>query len=609
MGRIIRALWIAVTVSRRAFGNLLFIAFVLFLAGLFFFGGGKRVSEDVALVLAPVGNIVEQVSEQLLMDLFFGRVTKEETLLNDIIDVVDHAAEDENIKVLVLDQRRMGAAGVSKLHDIGAALNRFRKTGKPIIAAGDYFNQQQYYLAAHANRVYLHPMGQVWLSGYGAYRIYFKTALEKLLVQFHVFRVGTYKSALEPFFRNDMSEEAKEANSAWLNVLWDAYKTDVAVLRKIEADRIDAHINNIGTLLANEGGDAALLALNDGLVDALKTRDEVRDELIQMVGLDDRNKSFKQIDFREYLEIIRPSLRQTEPDHGKVGVIVARGIIMDGKQPVGRIGGDSMAELIRKARDDENIKALVLRINSGGGSALASEIIRREVELTRNAGKPVVVSMSSVAASGGYWMAVAADEIWASPTTITGSIGIFAAMPTFDRTLDSLGIHTDGVGTTRLSGALDITRPLNPLLADMLQHSIEHGYQQFIQRVSEGRNMDPQVVEKIAQGRVWAGKTALELGLVDKLGDLKDAIGSAATMAQLDEYDIVYVEQPLSAKEHLLKKLIRLILSVFGTEHPRERQLVDRFTNFVLDDGDLAILLQLNDPQNLYALCLNCDLN
>ena len=536
IGRIIRAAWNAVTLSRRAVGNLLFIAFVLILVVVVFFDRETRVPEGAALVLSPVGNIVEQASEQLLMDRFYGRLTKEETLLNDIIDALDYAAEDDSIQALVLDLRRMESVGVSKLHDLGAALTRFRGSGKEIIAAGEYFNQQQYYLAAHADRVYLHPMGQIWLSGYGVYRMYFKAALEKLLVQFHVFRVGTYKSALEPFIRNDMSGDAKRANTAWLNTLWDAYKSDIAALRGIEANSIDAQINTLDTLLANEGGDSAQLALALGLVDALKTRDEVRSELIEMVGHDDKSKSFKQIGFYEYLRHIRPEIRQTEPGLGQVGVIVARGLIMDGRQPSGRIGSDNMMKLLQRVRNDNKIKAVVLRVNSGGGSALASEIIRRELELTCLSGKPVVVSMSSVAASGGYWMSLAADEIWASPTTITGSIGIYAALPTFEKSLDALGVHTDGIGTTKLSGAFNLTRPLNPQLADMLQRSIENGYQQFIQRVSEDRNMDPQAVEKIAEGRVWIGKTAHELGLVDYLGDLKDAIGSAAEMAQLDDF-------------------------------------------------------------------------
>ena len=609
IARLIRALWSIITVSRRIIGNLIFIAVILFLAGVFFYSGSDEVPEGAALLLSPVGNIVEQASEPLMLDRFFRRIETEEILLQDIIDGIDHAAEDKNIKVLVLDMRRMGAAGISKLQDIGAALNRFKKSGKKIFATGDFFNQQQYYLAAHADRIYLHPMGQVWLIGFEAYRKYFKTAIEKLLIQFHVFRVGTYKSTLEPFFRDDMSEAAKQANTAWLNVLWDAYKSDVASLRGIDASSIDALINNIGAYLAKEGGDSAKLALHNGLVDALKTRDEVRDELIEIVGKDKSGKTYKQIAFNRYLEIVRPDILDVDSSHGKVGVIVAKGIIMDGNQPAGRIGGDSLAELIRRARQNKDVKAVVLRINSGGGSALASEIIRREVELTRQAGKPVVVSMGSVAASGGYWMSVSADEIWASPTTITGSIGIFAALPTFDKSLDALGIHTDGVGTTKMAGAFDLSRPLNPLLADLLQNTIERGYQRFIERVSEGRKMDPQIVEQVAQGRVWAGKTALELGLVDKLGNLKDAVRSAAKLANLIEYGVIYIKKPPTARELLMKKLFRLLAGMLPDMHGQQSRPVIELARSVVDDEALQAVMLFNDPQHVYALCLNCRLN
>jgi protease-4 len=606
IGRIIRALWNTVTFSRRLVGNLLFIGIVLVLMVVGLADRDARISEGAALVLSPVGNIVEQASEQRLVDRFYGRTTKEETLLNDIIDALDYAAEDESIQVLVLDLSRMGSAGITKLHDLGAALSRFRESGKEIIATAGFYNQQQYYLAAHADKVYLHPMGQVWLSGYGVYRTYFRAALEKLLVQFHVFRVGTYKSALEPFIRNDMSADARRANAAWLNVLWDAYKLDIAALRGIDADSIDDQINSLNSLLDDEGGDAAQLALNLGLVDELKTGDEVREELTELVGLDENGRQFKQVGLQKYLQHILPKIRKTVPGRGRVGVIVAQGMIMGGRQPTGRIGSDNMVDLMRQVRDNDKIKAVVLRVNSGGGSALASEIIRREIELTRQAGKPVVVSMGTVAASGGYWMSLAANEIWASPTTITGSIGIFAALPTLDKSLDALGIHTDGVGTTQLSGAFDISRPLNPLLADMLQSSIEHGYQTFIQLVSEERDMDPTAVEKIAEGRVWAGRTAHEIGLVDYLGDLKDAIGSAAELAQLDDFDVDYIEESLSTRERLLRRLNRLILNLIVWATGREPTAISSLVQTALNDVKLPEILQFNDPLNRYALCLNC---
>lgn len=607
LGRFFQKGWNLITLLRRAVGNLLFVAFLVLLITFWFFRGGEQVPPDSALVLAPVGSIVEQTAEPLLMDRFFGRAIRREMPLGELIDGIDHAAEDGRIKVLLLDLRRLEWAGISKLQEVGAALKRFRASGKQILAFGEFFNQQQYYLAAHADRVFLHPMGQVWISGYGVYRKYMRSALEKVLIQMHVFRVGTYKSALEPFFRNDMSTEAKEANTAWLGVLWEAYKSDIAELRGIDPSDLDAWINAADEVLDREKGDAGQVALNLGLVDELKTRDEVREELIRLVGKDRKNKTYKQISFARYLDLVGPELRRTEPARGKVGIIVARGMIMEGKQPAGRIGGDTMAGLIQRARQEPEIDALVLRVNSGGGSALASEIIRREVELTRIAGKPVVVSMSSVAASGGYWIAVSADEIWALPTTITGSIGIFAALPTFDRSLEALGIRTDGVGTTNLSGAFDLSRPLNPLLAAVLQRSIERGYERFVNRVAEGRRLDPAAVEQIAQGRVWAGKTAYELGLVDALGGLEDAVQSAAALAKLEAFDVVPIEAPRTTRMLLLNKLLRLLYHSIGDQPPANRhEEAIQVAGTLFGQQWLETMANLNDPLHTYALCLVC---
>ena len=480
-----------------------------------------------------------------------GEAIREETLLKDIIDVIDHAKDDQRVQALVLDLHDMGNAATSKLADIGEALKRFKTGGKPIYASGDYYGQQQYYLAAHADRLYTASMGGVALTGFGIYRNYFKSALEKLMIQFHVFRVGTYKSALEPFLRDDMSEYAKEANLLWLSVLWNAYTGSIAEMRGLPREAVDDYINNVSVNLSMVKGDTAQLALDHGLVDALKTRDEVREELIALVGEDAEEMTINQIQFDDYLAAIEPQRRQDREDTSKVGVIVAKGIILDGVQPAGKIGGDTLTDLIRQARLDDEVKALVLHIDSPGGSALASEIIHREIELIRQSGKPVIASMSSIAASGGYWIASAANEIWAAPTTITGSIGIYSAVATFEKSLDYLGVHNDGVGTTRVADAFDTARPLNPIVADSMEQVIQHNYQRFIKTVSEGRNLTLQDVEKIAQGRVWAGKTAKELGLVDQFGNLQDAVQSAANMANLKDYDVIYLEQPLTAREKL----------------------------------------------------------
>ena len=508
--------------------------------------------------------------------------------------------------MLVLDLRNMRRAGISKLQSIGTALERFSSSGKQIFAFGDYFNQQQYYLAAYADRLYLNPMGAVMLHGFGLYRKYYKTALEKLRVEFHVFKVGTYKSALEPFLRDSMSDYAKEANLAWLNVLWDFYKADVASRRGFRPEDLDDLINNLPAHLAQVEGDAAVMALNRGLVDELKTRDEVRQELIERLGQDEDGLTFKQIAFDEYLNHIRPELMQSNPVKDKIGIIVASGIIMDGEQPSGRIGGDTMADLLVRAREDESVKAVVVRIDSGGGSATASEVISREIELTRQAGKPIFVSMGSIAASGGYWIAAPADQIWASPTTITGSIGIFGAFPTFERSLKSLGITSDGVGTTKLSDAFDPSRPLNDLVAQSMNQVIEQGYRRFVRRVADGRNMQPEAVEKIAQGRVWAGITAKDLGLVDKIGSLEDAVDAIAETADLSDYETTYITQPLTTRELLIKRLNRFLVGVFAVMSPADHPAKKLYDKVV--DTEIDHILRADDPVGSYAYCLTCNI-
>ena len=602
--RILGSFWNGVSVLRRFVGNMLFLLLIIILIAIFFFDGGEEVPDGAALILTPEGDIVEQKTETVMSSVLFGEAAKKETLLKDIIDVIDYAKDDDRIAVMVLDLRKMAGSGISKLQDIGAALERFKSGGKQIYAFGDFFNQQQYLLATHADRLYLNPMGSVFLQGFGLYRMYFKSALEKLKIQFHAFRVGTYKTALEPFLRDDMSDYAKEANLAWLDILWNDYKRVVAEQRGLEPQNIDVFINNYPAHLAKAGGDAAAAALNLGLVDELITRDQLREELIDIVGRDQDGLTFKQISFDEYFSHVRPVLTQDHLIKDKVGIVVASGIILDGEQPTGRIGGDTIADLLIRARNDDQIKAVVLRVDSGGGSATASEVISREIQLTRDSGKPVFVSMGSVAASGGYWIAAQADQIWATPTTITGSIGIFGAFPTFEKSLKSLGITSDGVGTTQLSDAFIPSRPLNDLIAQSMNQMIEQGYRRFIQRVAEGRDMELEAVEKIAQGRVWAGTTAKDLGLVDQLGNLQDTIQAAAAKADLKDYGITYITQPLTTREQLIKKLNRFILTVFNftqsTDHPVQK-LYERVV-----DNEIGHLLLDDDPAGLYAFCLNC---
>ena len=604
-GRMLSAGWRALTFFRRLVANVAFIALVVFLLSLVFGEKSAKIPESAVLVMAPAGVIVEQRSESLLSSELLGEDITAETVLKDVIDALDHAGQDPRIKAVLLDLTKLQGAGFSKLQDIGAALKRFRESGKPVIAASDLFMQRNYYLAAHADRVYLNPMGGVLLTGFGVYQNYYKSALDKLQVQFHVFRVGSYKSALEPFMRDDMSDFDRTANSALLEVLWASYKNDVAGQRRIDPATIDDYVNHFPSRLAASRGETAQLALSFGLVDELKTADQLRDELVELAGEDRSKRSYNRVRFDEYLKSARSSSPKIGGEEPKVAVIVAQGVILEGTQPAGRIGGASLSALIHQAWKNEATRAIVLRIDSPGGSAFASEAIRRELELARRAGKPVVVSMGSVAASGGYWIASGADEIWAAPTTITGSIGIFSAFPTFERSLQALGISNDGVGTTRLADAFNPNRPMNSLMADAMNQFMEQGYRTFIARVAEGRNMTTEAVRTVAEGRVWAGQSALEKGLIDSLGGLEAAIESAAKRAGLETYAVDYLQQPLTRRERLLKELneffTRMIVKALGSVVPESAAVMKVLADTAFDD-----LLKLNDPKGLYAFCLNC---
>jgi protease IV len=604
VGRLLTAAWTIVNFSRRLVVNIAFIAIIAFLLALALAGRRDGIPESAVLVLAPAGEIVEQRSESMLVNELIGEGLAAETVLQDVIDALDLAREDIRIKAVLLDVSKLKSAGLTKLQDIGAALMRFRKSGKPVIAAADFYTQRAYLLAAFSDRVYLNPMGGVLLTGFGIYQNYYKTALDKLMVQFHVFRVGNYKSALEPFMRSSMSEFDREASSTMLEVLWDSYKRDVAGSRGIEAATIDAYVNHLPERLAEHGGDAARLALSSGLVDELKTADAVHRELAELVGEDPSTRTFRQVRLDDYLKAARPVRLDSAPDP-KVGVIVAQGLILEGSQPAGKIGGYSLGSLIRQARMDQAIRSVVLRIDSPGGSAFASDAIRRELELVKLAGKPLVASMGSVAASGGYWIASGAEEIWASPATVTGSIGIFSAFPTFERSLETIGVFNDGVGTTRLADAFNPNRPMNPLMADALNQFMDQSYRTFVSRVAEGRKMNPEAVERIAEGRVWAGQAARDLGLVDKLGGLGDAIASAAQRAGLEKYEIEYLQPPLTRRERLLKQLSEfstgLIRNIIALVASSPAPLLKLVSDLAGDD-----ILQLNDPKGIYAFCPNC---
>lgn len=563
------------------------------------------VPRSAALVIAPEGQLVEQLSSDPLRRAF-GQASggpAPETLLRDVIDAVELAKSDPRIKLIVLDLGNLDSSGLSKLQEIGAALRDFRTAGKRVVVAADSLDQTQYYLAAQAGEVYLDPLGLVYVDGFSYYRMFLKDAIDKLGVDVNVFRAGTFKSFTDQFSRSDMAPSEREESSVWLNSLWSSYTQDVTRARSLKTDALNEYINDAPAALAAVNGDAAKLALQRGLVTALKSRQQLADELKSLVGEDADSHSFNSIGMSPYLAAVRAKRMLKPKSDAKVGIVVAAGEILDGKQPPGKIGGDSTADLLRQARYDKAVKAVVLRVDSPGGSMFASELILREVQALRKAGKPVVVSMSTYAASGGYYISAAANQIFASPTTLTGSIGVFSVVPTFQRTLEKVGVKVDGLGTTPLAGNLRLDRPLDAASRQILQSSVDHAYNEFLQRVGEGRKKSTEDIDKIAQGRVWAGVDAQRIGLVDRLGGLKDATDAAAKLAELgSDYGVDYIEPELSLREQLLLQLRSQTLHIgqmAGLIAPPSA--LTRVLDPLVEQA--RSIAELNDPRGLYAYC------
>lgn len=617
LAKIFKGIWTGINFSRRLVLNLLFLILViLFIVAITSEEDKVKVADRTVLRLNLNGPIVEEKTyvdpvEAAINDATMGKEAPSEILLDDIIEVINQAAKDDRISVMLLDLQKMPSAHINKLKQITKAIDEFKDAGKQVIATGYYYTQAQYYIAAHANEVSMHPYGGVSIEGYGMFPLYFKEALEKLKVTQHIFRVGTYKSAVEPFIRNDMSDAAKEANQVWLTALWNEYKSDVAASRPFDESNFDEDMDVYLAKMQAVDGNSGDYALNNQWVDSLKTSQQIRQQLIDLVGTEETGKTFKQVSFREYLSLVKPPIEFDNPITEKVAVVVAKGTIVDGERKAGEIGGDSTAALLRKARLDDKVKAVVLRIDSGGGSMFASEVIRAEVLALKAAGKPVIASMSSVAASGGYWIASAANEIWAAPSTITGSIGVFGTFMTFENTMAELGIYSDGVATTDLAG-FSIARPLDEKMADIIQLSVENAYKRFLNVVAEARNMTPEQVDKIAQGRVWIATQAKELGLVDKLGDKQDAIEAAAELAKLKHYDVKTIKQSLTPQEQMLQ-------DIFGTAAVQAFLAKSQSSDSVLAtqanlqslvkqlSSEIDNLKDYNDPQGVYARCLVCN--
>lgn len=603
MARVLGWLWHLVTGLYRLVVVLVLVA-VLALLWLSWRGGlPVHVDQNVALVVHPQGTLVDQpsVGSRFLLRLIGSQKPAQQTDLLSLRRAVQAAADDERIGALVLDLDDMGNAGLPQLQELAASVDRFRKTGKPVYAYGESYDQYQYFLAAHANHIALDPMGTVFLQGLGVYGNYFKDALDKLGVQVNVFRVGQYKSAVEPFLRNDMSPAAKLENRAWLGDLWSSYQAQVTANRKLPANAIGNYIDGFSAGLVAAGGNAAEYALKSKLVDAIQTRDAFRKGVAAKVGMDNAIGSFRQISALAYLRANHDAIDRVDR-RNRVGLVVVQGDIVDGDSSLDSAGGDTIAALLDQVRQDASVSALVLRVNSPGGSVSAAEKIRRAVLRLKAAGKPVVVSMSTLAASGGYWISMDADHIYAEPTTITGSIGIFGLLPTIDQPLNKLGIHVDGVGTTPLAGAFSIERPLTQPERDIMQSQVNFGYQEFTEGVAKGRGLPLATVQQIAQGRVWSGQEAKKLGLVDAFGGLDAAEAEAAKLAKFEpgSYRLkLFVPQ----REFLQRVLGQLSVSAHaGLSGWAGLSIADmQWLQPVVHTAHL--LRHFNDPKGEYAYC------
>ena len=609
--RWLRRGWRLLDATRRGILNLLLLALLLAALWWLLKPAHPALEDKTALVLDLRGALVEQASGVNVRERLLGMSggDTEQTRLRDVLAVLDAASRDSRISHAVLMAENLSSASLPALREVAQALERFKAAGKPVYAWATDYDQRQYFLAAHASEVWLNPMGSVYVEGYGRYRAYYKGLFDKLGLSAHVVRAGKYKSAAETFAASAPSPETLEAEGALWNTLWASYTASVEKARKQPAGSVAAAIDSLPGSLQAEQGNAAAWALKLKWVDALKSRDEMRQTLVDKGALDKDHKSFAQIGLAEYLPRIKP--RQG----GKaVGIVVAQGAITDGRAGPGTVGGLSTAELIRKARDNDDIAALVLRVDSPGGSAIGSEFVRRELELMRKAGKPVVVSMAGLAASGGYWISMAADEVIADEASITGSIGVVGVLPSAKGALDKLGVNTGGATTTWLAGQRDPRRALDPRFEALMQSAVDGIYRDFITLVASARKSTPEKINELAQGRVWSGKDALSHGLVDRLGGQHDAVAAAIKRAKLPEDTRVeYLEQAPRKLDRLLQGmgLAQVDSATAATPASTLWQASLLATGLPLPvvqsvAQDLAWLAQANPQHRPYTLATHC---
>ncbi len=596
--RVFRFWWRALKALNTLVFGLLSVLIIAAIVAALISQRGPDMPEGAALLLNPAGTLVEQETAVSSAALFQGGELPQQALVSDIIDALALARDDKRIDLVVLDLDRLEQGLLPKLERVAASIVDFRSSGKKVIATADNYSQSALYLAAHADEVLLNPEGMALPQGFAMYRTYFREFLDEHAVSVNLFKVGKYKSAADPFLRNDMSAEDRTARLAILDAWWDSYTAGIEAARKLPAGSLDAMLHNAPQELQQAQGNLARLSLDKGLVDRLMSDNEKRRYLVDLIGENEEQGDYRKIAYRDYLLAARSPVEQKP---AKVAVVRAVGNIVDGEAPEGEIGSRSLTRLIRQAREDEDVAAIVLRIDSGGGSKSASEMIRSELQAAQDSGIPVVASMGSVAASGGYWIAATADEIWAAPTTITGSIGIFGLMPSVEKTLARHGIYSDGVATTPIAGGASVTRGVSPEYGQVLQSIIESGYEQFLATVASGRNMARDDVHAVAQGRIWTGEAAQQLGLVDHLGELEQAVTAAARLAGIDDYSVWPVEREQSMQDRLLNRLAQAAsstLPILGNDPIARlnRQLRQ----------EMEFMGRLNDPSHVYVICGEC---
>jgi protease-4 len=562
--------------------------------------GPTPLPDKAALLIAPSGALVEDAPAPTPLAALFNQEYQQPTVLQDIISAIRWAAEDDRISAVVLDLENVSGPTTSQTVEISAAIAEFKDAGKPVIARADFYSQANYLLAAQADQVLLHPEGGLFLEGFSVYRAYLRTFLERVRVTMHVFRAGDNKSAVEPYLRDDMSDGEREVITRWLTGLWSAFTGLAESGRGMPLGSMDAFIAAFPEKLNASENDLAETLLAAGWIDVLADHAEMDAALIKWVGAEDEAGLAPMVSLEQYQEALATRRSETEQGLPLIAIVPVEGTLVPGESEEGMAGSDTITHYIETALEADALAAMVLRVNSPGGSVFASEQIRRKLFEVRERGIPLVVSMGSVAASGGYWIAAEADEIWALPTTITGSIGAFSAFPTIEGVFDYIGVTVDGLGTTSLAGAASFERGLSPEMASIVQALSVGAYQDFVQLVANGRGMTREAVEQVADGLVWTGQEAAMNGLVDGLGGLDEAVAAAASLAGVEQWRTRRTSVPPSFESLFIEELSRSLTQSVLPKGAWFQALANSFTPVVKS------VSSLRDPAHLYVQCLLC---